>query len=63
VRVGDRSDDPTFLAGEPDAIADRLLGFVDLGFSAFNLSVSGPAPAEQLERLAREVVPAVRGAA
>jgi alkanesulfonate monooxygenase SsuD/methylene tetrahydromethanopterin reductase-like flavin-dependent oxidoreductase (luciferase family) len=63
VRVGDRSDAPTVLAGEPDAIADRLLGFVALGFSAFNLSVSGPAPAEQLERLAREVVPAVRGAA
>lgn len=64
VRVGNRSDaPPTVLAGEPDAIADRLLAFVALGFRAFNLSVSGPGRAEQLERLAGEVMPAVRGAA
>lgn len=63
VRVGDRPAGPTVLAGQPDAIADRLLGFVALGFRAFNLSVAGPGRDEQLERLAREVVPAVRGAA
>ena len=64
VRVGAASDSPPLtVTGEPDAIAEQLLGFVGLGFRAFNFSVSGPAPDEQLERLAREVVPAVRGAA
>jgi hypothetical protein len=36
---------------------------VELGFTALNFIPTGPDPAEQAERLAREVVPAVRAAA
>jgi probable F420-dependent oxidoreductase len=48
---------------EPARVADQLLGFVRLGFTAFNVKPVGPGRAEQIERLAREVVPAVRAAA
>jgi probable F420-dependent oxidoreductase len=44
----------------PARLAERLVGFAELGFSAVNLQVSGPDRAEQVELIAREVVPAVR---
>jgi hypothetical protein len=34
--------------------------FIGLGFSAFDFMVSGPRLAEQTERLATEVIPALR---
>jgi alkanesulfonate monooxygenase SsuD/methylene tetrahydromethanopterin reductase-like flavin-dependent oxidoreductase (luciferase family) len=51
------------LAGPPDAVADALIGFVKLGFTAFNLTPAGPGTDEQAQRLAGEVIPAVRAAA
>jgi probable F420-dependent oxidoreductase len=44
------------LAGEPAAVADRLAGLRELGFTAFNLQ----APREQWDRLAAEVVATLR---
>jgi probable F420-dependent oxidoreductase len=54
------SRDPAVVAGSPDAVAERLLGFVRLGFTAMNFHPVGPGTQEQLERLAGEVLPAVR---
>ncbi len=51
------------MAGPPEAVADALIGFVKLGFTAFNLTPAGPAAGEQARRLAQEVIPAVRAAA
>ncbi len=52
----------------PVEVTDHLVGdpgeraLVGPGFTAGNLKPAGPDRAEQLERLAREVVPAVRAA-
>jgi alkanesulfonate monooxygenase SsuD/methylene tetrahydromethanopterin reductase-like flavin-dependent oxidoreductase (luciferase family) len=51
------------VSGSPDAVADRLAALVALGFGALNLMPSGPGGSEQVERLAEEVLPAVRAAA
>ena len=51
---------PSVVSGSPAAIAEQLLSFAKLGFDAFNLMPTGPGEHEQVERLAREVVPAVR---
>jgi probable F420-dependent oxidoreductase len=61
VRVGgDPAPDPDRLvAGEAGAVAERLAGLVADGFTFLNLWLSGDR-AEQRERLAREVLPAVR---
>jgi len=53
---------PSVVAGPADAVAEQLAGLAGLGFSAFNLQPVGPDPAAQVERLANEVVPAVRTA-
>jgi alkanesulfonate monooxygenase SsuD/methylene tetrahydromethanopterin reductase-like flavin-dependent oxidoreductase (luciferase family) len=50
----------SIVSGPPDAIAERLLGFAKLGFTGFNLVPSGTNKPEQIERLGREVIPAVR---
>jgi alkanesulfonate monooxygenase SsuD/methylene tetrahydromethanopterin reductase-like flavin-dependent oxidoreductase (luciferase family) len=61
IRVDDApSRDPAVVAGPPDAVAERLLGFVRLGFTAMNFHLVGPGTQEQLERLAGEVLPAIR---
>ena len=63
VRVDEHAEPrPDTVTGPPDAVAERLLGFLELGFTALNFIPSGPDPAEQAERLAREVLPAVRAA-
>lgn len=46
--------------GPPDAVAARLVEFSRLGFTGFNLIVTGPDPHAQRLRLAGEVMPAVR---
>ncbi len=51
---------PSAVCGPPDAVTDQLIGFVKLGFTAFNFQPVGPDRGEQMERLAREVMPAVR---
>jgi alkanesulfonate monooxygenase SsuD/methylene tetrahydromethanopterin reductase-like flavin-dependent oxidoreductase (luciferase family) len=64
VRVDERAATrPSSVAGSPDAVAGRLLGFLELGFTALSLIPVGPGEREQAERLAREVVPALRVAA
>jgi alkanesulfonate monooxygenase SsuD/methylene tetrahydromethanopterin reductase-like flavin-dependent oxidoreductase (luciferase family) len=61
VRVDQRPDTrPSVVAGPPDAVAERLAGLVRLGFPAMNFLPVGPGTGEQVERLAREVIPAVR---
>jgi probable F420-dependent oxidoreductase len=62
IRVDERADpQPFVVSGSPEAVAARLLAFVDLGFTAFNFIPTGPDGDEQQEeRLAREVIPAVR---
>lgn len=49
------------LVGPPASVAERIHGFAELGFSAFNLIV-GDEP-ERLDELAAEVVPILRTAA
>jgi alkanesulfonate monooxygenase SsuD/methylene tetrahydromethanopterin reductase-like flavin-dependent oxidoreductase (luciferase family) len=51
---------PSAVAGSPAAVAERLLGFLELGFTALSLIPLGPGEREQAERLASEVVPALR---
>lgn len=64
VRVGEPDDPrPHVVSGSADAVAEQLLGFVKLGFTAMNLAPVGPGEEEQRERLAREVIPQVRAAA
>jgi len=61
IRVDERTDaQPSVVAGPPGAVAEQLLGFVKLGFTALNLIPAGPGKDEQAERLAREVIPTVR---
>lgn len=61
VRVDERADpQPSTVSGSPDAVVERLRGFLGLGFTAFNLMPDGPGKDEQAERLAREVMPALR---
>jgi alkanesulfonate monooxygenase SsuD/methylene tetrahydromethanopterin reductase-like flavin-dependent oxidoreductase (luciferase family) len=64
VRVDERARPrPDAVIGPPDAVAERLLGFLELGFTALNFIPTGPDAAEQAQRLAREVLPAVRAGA
>jgi alkanesulfonate monooxygenase SsuD/methylene tetrahydromethanopterin reductase-like flavin-dependent oxidoreductase (luciferase family) len=64
VRVDERAEpDPSTVSGPPGAVADRLVEFTKIGFTAVNLMPAGPDPVTQVERLAREVIPAVRAAA
>jgi probable F420-dependent oxidoreductase len=53
---------PSAVSGPPDAVTERLLGFLELGFTALNLIPAGPGKDDQAERLAREVLPALRAA-
>jgi alkanesulfonate monooxygenase SsuD/methylene tetrahydromethanopterin reductase-like flavin-dependent oxidoreductase (luciferase family) len=63
IRVDERGDpNPLVVAGPPGAVAEELLRFVELGFTAFNFLPAGPDGHEQAERLAREVIPEVRRA-
>jgi len=63
IRLEDRAvADPGTVAGPPDVVTERLIEFARMGFNALNLIVAGPGHDEQLERIAREVIPAVRSA-
>jgi alkanesulfonate monooxygenase SsuD/methylene tetrahydromethanopterin reductase-like flavin-dependent oxidoreductase (luciferase family) len=63
VRLDGAPESPSVVSGSANEVAERLVGFTKLGFSAFNFMLSGADQDEQAERLAREVVPAVRAAA
>jgi alkanesulfonate monooxygenase SsuD/methylene tetrahydromethanopterin reductase-like flavin-dependent oxidoreductase (luciferase family) len=63
VRIDERPHErPSVVSDPPEAVAARLIGFMELGFTAFNFIAAGPGVAEQQERLATEVIPAVRAA-
>lgn len=53
---------PSMVSGTPQVVAKRLVGFAALGFGAFNFVPVGPDLREQAERLAHQVIPAVRRA-
>jgi alkanesulfonate monooxygenase SsuD/methylene tetrahydromethanopterin reductase-like flavin-dependent oxidoreductase (luciferase family) len=59
--IDPRSEQPPgVVAGSPQEVAEQLLSFIGLGFTAMNFSAAGPETDEQIERLAREVLPMVR---
>jgi hypothetical protein len=63
VLMGDDPDErPHVVSGAADIVAERLIGFARLGFTAVNFMPVGPDGAEQAELLARDVMPAVRSA-
>jgi alkanesulfonate monooxygenase SsuD/methylene tetrahydromethanopterin reductase-like flavin-dependent oxidoreductase (luciferase family) len=51
---------PDLVSGSPDAVVEQLSGFVRMGFTGMNFLPVGPGEDEQRERLALEVIPAVR---
>ena len=61
VRVGGSppEDPERLVAGEPDEVIERLLVFLELGFTVLNFWVGGRRE-EQAERLATEIVPQLR---
>jgi probable F420-dependent oxidoreductase len=63
IRVDDRArPSPTAIIGPSDAVGERLLELAALGFSAMHFLPAGPGQDEQVERLAREVIPILRDA-
>ena len=63
IRVDERAKArPSLVVGAPGAVADELTSFVKMGFTAFSFAPDGAGADEQAERLAREVIPAVRAA-
>jgi alkanesulfonate monooxygenase SsuD/methylene tetrahydromethanopterin reductase-like flavin-dependent oxidoreductase (luciferase family) len=67
VQLGAHTDPAAgVIAGPAEVIAERLAGFVKLGFTAISIAPVGADRAErhdQAEAIAREVIPAVRAAA
>jgi alkanesulfonate monooxygenase SsuD/methylene tetrahydromethanopterin reductase-like flavin-dependent oxidoreductase (luciferase family) len=64
IRIDERAaPQPSTVSGAPNVVTDQLIGFVKLGFTAFNFQPAGPDRGEQIERLATEVIPAVRAGA
>lgn len=53
--------EPGVLTGTTEAIAEELAGFTKLGFTAFSITPVGPDRAGEIERVATEIIPAVRG--
>lgn len=54
--------EPSLVAGPPAAVTEQLLAFARIGFTSFSFTLTGSGTREQAERLAQEVVPAVRAA-
>jgi probable F420-dependent oxidoreductase len=54
---------PDVVSGPPDAVVEQLQGFRELGFTAFNVMPAGPDVSEQLQLLARHVLPELQRAA
>jgi probable F420-dependent oxidoreductase len=64
IRVGeDLPGNVMTVSGSAEAITDQLAGFVTLGFTSFNLAPIGDQRMDQIERLGRDVLPALRDAA
>jgi probable F420-dependent oxidoreductase len=63
VRVDERAErEPSVVSGSAGAVADQLIGFAGIGFSAFNFMPTGPGQDGQIDRLGRDVIPQVRRA-
>jgi probable F420-dependent oxidoreductase len=63
VSIGERRNtNDHVISGTPAEVAQRLVGFVELGFDGFNLIPTGPSPDRQIASLGSEVLPAVRAA-
>jgi alkanesulfonate monooxygenase SsuD/methylene tetrahydromethanopterin reductase-like flavin-dependent oxidoreductase (luciferase family) len=61
VHLGNDADpQPDLVAGSADQVTARLQRFIGLGFTAFNFMPRGGSASEQAERLASEVIPALR---
>jgi len=59
--VGDGvTADPSVVSGPPAAVTEQLLALTAIGFTSFSFTLTGPDPREQAERLAQEVLPALR---
>ena len=64
VRIGEEMPgQATTVAGSAEAVTEQLLGFARLGFTSFNLVPTGAGRMDQIERLGREVLPALRAGA
>jgi alkanesulfonate monooxygenase SsuD/methylene tetrahydromethanopterin reductase-like flavin-dependent oxidoreductase (luciferase family) len=63
VMVGERDPRAHVVSGSPAQVADRLLDLAGLGLQGMNFLTVGPEVDEQAERLAKEVLPAVRSGA
>lgn len=63
VRIGAEDPDRSVVSGEPAQVLERLRELVEVGFGGMNFIVTGPDAEEQRERLAVEVLPALRAAA
>ena len=60
VRI-DEGETPDFVvSGSADQLVERLASFARLGFGGMNLCPFGPDQQEQVERLAEDVIPAIR---
>jgi probable F420-dependent oxidoreductase len=55
--------DDEVVGGSPVDVADRLVEFLEMGFTGFNLIIVGTDRAWQVERLGRDVLPVLRAAA
>jgi probable F420-dependent oxidoreductase len=58
----DVEEDPSVVSGSPERVVERLHGFVEMGFTAFNFIPAGPGTDEQVHLMARDIIPAVRAA-
>ena len=54
--------DSSVVSGEAGEVIERLVDFLKLGFTGFNFILAGQDKEEQMQRLANEVIPAVRAA-
>lgn len=61
VEIAERPSTRASLSGPPHVVAERLRGLVEPGFSVINFMARGADPDEQAERIAAEVIPALRG--
>jgi alkanesulfonate monooxygenase SsuD/methylene tetrahydromethanopterin reductase-like flavin-dependent oxidoreductase (luciferase family) len=62
VRIGGPDGESGVVAGSAQTVIERLAGFAGLGFTSMNFMPAGPDTREQTERLAHEVLPALRTA-
>jgi alkanesulfonate monooxygenase SsuD/methylene tetrahydromethanopterin reductase-like flavin-dependent oxidoreductase (luciferase family) len=62
VRIGPEDPDRSVVSGRPERVVERLLELVEVGFGGMNFII-GQDDQEQRERLAVEVLPALRTAA